>query len=145
MAEGHPTRQDETPADVPAEWRPLLRAIAPLIEAWGATLVDAGGRVLLGGGKQGSREVPLMWEGRLVGVVRLPDLHDALDRLVADVEQQLGRPLHELSREGKQRAVQLLDERGAFVLRKAVEDVADRLGVSRFTVYNYLARERPSE
>jgi predicted transcriptional regulator YheO len=24
------------------------------------------------------------------------------------------------------------------VIRRAVEDVADRLGVSRFTVYNYL-------
>ena len=40
--------------------------------------------------------------------------------------------------EDKQRAVRLLDERGAFTLRKAVEDVADALGVSRFTVYNYL-------
>ena len=34
--------------------------------------------------------------------------------------------------------MRLLDERGAFRLRKAVEDVADALGVSRFTVYNYL-------
>ena len=32
----------------------------------------------------------------------------------------------------------LLDERGAFQLRKSVEEVADALGVSRFTVYNYL-------
>ncbi len=31
-----------------------------------------------------------------------------------------------------------LDELGAFTLRKAVEDIADRLEVSRFTVYNYL-------
>ena len=32
----------------------------------------------------------------------------------------------------------LLDERGAFTLRRAVEDVADAMGVSRITVYNYL-------
>ena len=31
-----------------------------------------------------------------------------------------------------------LNERGAFRYRKAVEDIADALGVSRFTVYNYL-------
>jgi len=43
-----------------------------------------------------------------------------------------------LSREDKQRAVRLLDERGAFQLRRSVELVADALGVSRFTVYNYL-------
>lgn len=28
----------------------------------------------------------------------------------------------------------------AFVLRRAVEEVADVLGVSRFTVYDYLGR-----
>ena len=35
-------------------------------------------------------------------------------------------------------AVRLLDERGAFILRRAVEEVADAMGVSRITVYNYL-------
>jgi hypothetical protein len=125
----------------PREWQPLLRAVEPLVEACGATLVDAEGRVLLGSGELGSRQAPLMWEGRLVGIVHLPDLHSALERLVADVEQQLGGPLRELGREEKQRAVQMLDERGAFTLRKAVEDVADELGVSRFTVYNYIGRK----
>ena len=43
-----------------------------------------------------------------------------------------------LSREDKQRAIRLLDDRGAFTLRRAVEDVADAMGVSRITVYNYL-------
>jgi predicted transcriptional regulator YheO len=32
----------------------------------------------------------------------------------------------------------MLDQRGAFTLRRAVEDVADATGVSRITVYNYL-------
>ena len=31
-----------------------------------------------------------------------------------------------------------LDERGAFLIKKSVEQVAERLGVSRFTIYNYL-------
>jgi predicted transcriptional regulator YheO len=51
---------------------------------------------------------------------------------------EMGAGLEELSREDKQRAVKVLEERGAFNLRGSVEDVADRLGVSRFTVYNYL-------
>jgi predicted transcriptional regulator YheO len=70
--------------------------------------------------------------------LRLPDLQGALDRLIAQVERELGGPLAQLSREDKQRAVRLLDERGAFTLRKSIEDVADALGVSRITVYNYL-------
>jgi predicted transcriptional regulator YheO len=81
----------------------------------------------------------LRWDGAVVGGLRFPtELHGALDRLIAGVERELGAPLAALSREDKQRAVRLLDERGAFRLRKAVEDVADALGVSRFTVYNYL-------
>jgi len=38
------------------------------------------------------------------------------------------------------------DSRGAFVLRRSVEDVADALDVSRITVYNYLnaMREEPA-
>ena len=65
-------------------------------------------------------------------------LHGALTRMIDQVELELGGKLPELSREDKQRAVRLLDERGAFLLRRSVEDVADALGVSRITVYNYL-------
>jgi predicted transcriptional regulator YheO len=54
------------------------------------------------------------------------------------VETELAGPLDQLSREDKQRAVRLLDQHGAFILRRAVEDVADAMGVSRITVYNYL-------
>jgi uncharacterized protein YqgV (UPF0045/DUF77 family) len=69
------------------------------------------------------------------------ELTDALARLIADVERELGSELGELDRPGKQRAVRLLRERGAFGLRKSVSSVADALGVTRFTVYNYLNRE----
>jgi predicted transcriptional regulator YheO len=65
-------------------------------------------------------------------------LHGALDRLIEGVEREFGTRLPQLSREEKQRAIRLLDERGAFTLRRAVEDVADAMGVSRITVYNYL-------
>ena len=34
--------------------------------------------------------------------------------------------------------MRLLEERGAFQIRKSIEDVADAMGVSRITVYNYL-------
>jgi predicted transcriptional regulator YheO len=34
----------------------------------------------------------------------------------------------------------MLEERGAFAYRKSAETVAEALGVTRFTVYNYLNR-----
>ena len=83
--------------------------------------------------------VELYEQGRFEeSVARFGDLHDALGQMVAAVEEQLGAPLSELSREQKQAAVRLLDQRGAFLLRKAVESVGEMMGVSRITIYNYL-------
>lgn len=62
--------------------------------------------------------------------------------ILADVQREFAEPLHELPRPDKQRAVRLLEEAGAFSYRKSVESVASALGVSRFTVYNYLNRDR---
>lgn len=109
---------------------PLVAAIRPLVEAMGGTFVapEAGE----------PSDIPIVWEGDVVVVVRRPPLHGALHRLIQGVERDLGGRLPELSREDKQRAVRLLDARGAFTLRRAVEDVADAMGVSRITVYNYL-------
>ena len=86
---------------------PLVSAVQPVIEAVGASIVGATEL-------EGS-DVPLVWNGEVVAAVRLPPLHGALDRLVAAVESELGRPLPELGREDKQRAVRMLDERGAFI------------------------------
>ncbi len=109
---------------------PLVQAVKPVVEAVGATLVSAA--------DSEASDVPLVWDGDVIAAVRMPPLHGALDRLIETVEAELGGPLPSLSREQKQRAVRLLDERGAFILRRAVEDVADAMGVSRITVYNYL-------
>lgn len=109
---------------------PLIRALKPVVDAVGATLVPPA--------QQEASDVPLVWDGEVVAAVRMPPLHGALDRLIDTVESELGGPLPSLSREDKQKAVRLLDERGAFILRRAVEDVADAMGVSRITVYNYL-------
>jgi hypothetical protein len=68
----------------------------------------------------------------------------ALTALIAECESEIGRPLEEMTRAEKRQVVRFLDQRGAFALRKSVETVADALGVSRFTVYNYLDSSRGS-
>ena len=109
---------------------PLLLAIEPVAAAIGATIVPLG--------QVGPGDIPVEWDGVVVGAVRLANVSDGLDDLIATVETEMGGPLAELSREDKQTAVARLNTRGAFRYRKAVEDIADALGVSRFTVYNYL-------
>ena len=113
-----------------AEPHPLLRAVKPVVDAVGATLVPPDQRE--------PERRPAGWDGQVVAAVRMPPLHGALDRLIDAVETELGGRLPVAVREDKQRAVRLLDERGAFTLRRAVEQVADAMGVSRITVYNYL-------
>lgn len=109
---------------------PLLTAVGPVADAIGATVVDAESGV--------PGDVPLVWEDRVVGYLRLSP-GDLAGHITA-VERELGGSLGSLGRVDKQRAVTMLNERGAFELRRSVEQVAEALGVSRFTVYNYLNR-----
>ncbi|MGW7051618.1 helix-turn-helix domain-containing protein [Streptomyces sp. NPDC054887] len=90
-------------------------------------------------------DVVLAWEGRDVVAVRLPQLSDSLDHILAAMERRHGMPLSELERKEKQSVVRVLEARGAFSVRHGVETVASALGVSRFTVYNYLNRENGSK
>jgi hypothetical protein len=114
---------------VPAR-HPLLRALEPVADALGAELVGAK-QVRAG-------DIPLEWEGAVVGGLRLPGMQGTLDRMMAAVEAELGVALAAMTREQKQVAVRMLDDRGAFALRRSVERVADAMAVSRFTIYNYL-------
>lgn len=113
---------------------PFLVALAPVASAIGARIV--------GPADHQPGDVALRWEGELLAFLRMPHAEGTLHRLIAQVEDELGGELHELSREDKQRAVRLLDERGAFTLRRSVEEVADAFGVSRITIYNYLNATR---
>ncbi|MCM2425477.1 MULTISPECIES: helix-turn-helix domain-containing protein [Streptomyces] len=89
-------------------------------------------------------DVVLSWEGEEVLAVRLPHLADSLDHILADLQRRHGT-LSELDRKDKQSVVRILEERGAFSVRHGVETVASALGVSRFTVYNYLNRENAAK
>ena len=109
---------------------PVLATLQPLVDALGCSMIDSS--------QIETADIPLVYEGELIAAVRLPDLHGALARLIDSVEREMGQQLPNMNREQKQSAIRLLDDRGAFTLRRAVEDVADAMGVSRITVYNYL-------
>ncbi|MFE2439495.1 helix-turn-helix domain-containing protein, partial [Streptomyces sp. NPDC059409] len=53
-----------------------------------------------------------------------------------------GRPRAPTDRRPNPAVCRALEARGAFAVRHGVETVAGALGVSRFTVYNYLNREK---
>ncbi|MFV0132918.1 helix-turn-helix domain-containing protein [Streptomyces sp. HMX87] len=113
---------------------PFIAAVKPLVDAIGGELLPPD--------EAGQDDVVLAWEGADVVAVRLPQLADSLDHILAAMERRQGRPLADLDRKAKQEVVRTLEARGAFAVRHGVETVASALGVSRFTVYNYLNRER---
>ena len=110
--------------------RDFLASLKPVAAELGATIVARR--------RMRDSDIALRWHGDVVGGLRMPDLRDALPRLIHQVEKELGGELSRLSREAKQLAVRRLHERGAFALRKSVEEVADAMGVSRMTIYTYL-------
>ncbi|MFV0127040.1 helix-turn-helix domain-containing protein [Streptomyces sp. HMX112] len=112
---------------------PLVTAVKPLVDAMGGAMLPPE--------RAEPDDVVLAWEGEDVLAVRLPQLADSLDHILAALERRHGMPLSELDRKTKQAVVRALEARGAFSVRHGVETVAGALGVSRFTVYNYLNRE----
>ncbi|MFC9650514.1 MULTISPECIES: helix-turn-helix domain-containing protein [unclassified Streptomyces] len=112
---------------------PFVAAVKPLVDAMGGELMAPG--------EAQPDDVVLAWEGEELLAVRLPQLSDSLDHILAALERRHGMPLAELDRKSKQSVVRILEARGAFSVRHGVETVASALGVSRFTVYNYLNRE----
>ncbi|AZS84129.1 helix-turn-helix domain-containing protein [Streptomyces griseoviridis] len=112
----------------------FLAAVKPLVDAMGGEMVPPG--------EAGPDDVVLSWEGAEAVAVRLPQLADSLDHILAAMERARGKPLADLDRKAKQEVVRALEARGAFSVRHGVETVASALGVSRFTVYNYLNREK---
>ncbi|WP_431041583.1 helix-turn-helix domain-containing protein [Streptomyces sp. P1-3] len=112
---------------------PFVAAVKPLVDAMGGEMVAPD--------RAEGDDVVLSWEGRELVAVRLPHLSDSLDHILAELQRRHGMPLAELDRKTKQSVVRILEQRGAFSVRHGVETVAAALGVSRFTVYNYLNRE----
>lgn len=50
----------------------------------------------------------------------------------------IGKPITQMDKLDRLRVVQLLDDAGVFELRKAIPAIAGYLGVTRFTIHNYL-------
>ncbi|CAL9389017.1 helix-turn-helix domain-containing protein [Streptomyces cellulosae] len=112
----------------------FIAAVKPLVDAMGGEMIPPD--------EAGPDDVVLTWEDAAAVAVRLPQLADSLDHILAALERRKGVPLAELDRKAKQEIVRSLEARGAFAVRHGVETVASALGVSRFTVYNYLNREK---
>lgn len=72
------------------------------------------------------------------------DITDVLSRMIDDALTQVPAPVPTMRKADRIRVIRILEERGAFVIKSAVDTVASRLKISRVTVYSYLDEIRSS-
>jgi predicted transcriptional regulator YheO len=70
------------------------------------------------------------------------DIGEVLDALIQAAIARTGRTAGSLTRDDKVEIVRHLDEKGAFLVKRAAERIARALGISRVTAYAYLEEAR---
>lgn len=73
------------------------------------------------------------------------NVDELLEVMMQDAVASTGKSLAILNKEDKVAVVRYLDDKGAFLIKKSAERVAEFLGISRFTVYNYLNESQENE
>lgn len=73
------------------------------------------------------------------------NINEVLCNLVTSVLDTFGRPVAYMTKDDKVEIVRTLDQKGAFLIKGAIDYVAKVLCVSRYTVYNYLDEVRVGE
>jgi len=71
------------------------------------------------------------------------DVNSMLDDLIKRAVKEIGRPVAYMTREDKIRAIQFLNEHGAFLITKSGDKISSYFGISKYTMYSYLDKEKP--
>lgn len=61
-----------------------------------------------------------------------------IEKMIAETIEILKKPVELMNKDEKMHFVKILEEKGVFLVKGAVDDVAEMLGVSKFTIYNWL-------
>ncbi|HEY2254617.1 MAG TPA: PAS domain-containing protein, partial [Variovorax sp.] len=70
--------------------------------------------------------------------VDAPEMEGLMHEIIEASVRRFGKPVNRMSKHEKTAAVEMMLERGLFIVKGGVEKAAAALGVTRFTVYNYL-------
>lgn len=73
------------------------------------------------------------------------NVNDLLDTIIQEAQETVGKPPALMSKDDKIKIIQLLDQKGAFLVKKSGEKVCSYLGISKFTLYNYLEESKTLE
>lgn len=68
---------------------------------------------------------------------------ELLDRLIEEADTFVAKPVAMMTKEDKTRAIQFLNDKGAFLIKKSGDKVAKHYDISKYTLYNYLDLASP--
>ena len=66
------------------------------------------------------------------------DVDEILDIIIGKAIQEVNKPVPFMQKEDNLRVVEIVDKKGGFMVKGSIELLAQRLNVSRYTIYNYL-------
>lgn len=70
------------------------------------------------------------------------DVGEAMEEIVNGVLDEYHMPVSLMEKEHKVHIIKLLDDKGVFLVKGSIDYAANILGVSRYTIYNYLDEVR---
>jgi predicted transcriptional regulator YheO len=76
------------------------------------------------------------------GEIFAADIREVIAGMIAKILAEMGKTPAAMSREEKMEVVKRLEERGAFLVKRSAEQVAEALELSRYTIFSYLKEIR---
>ena len=80
-----------------------------------------------------------------LGEIFAGDIRDVVAGMVTQTLGEIGKTPAAMTREEKMEVVKRLEERGAFLVKRSAEQVAEALDLSRYTIFAYLKEIRHGE
>ena len=69
---------------------------------------------------------------------KIASVNDLLDELIQQSVELVGKPVALMNKDDKVKAIQFLNQRGAFLVMKSGDKVAKYFGISKYTLYSYI-------
>ncbi len=76
------------------------------------------------------------------GEIFAGDIRDVVAGMITGILGEMGKTPAAMSRDEKMEVVKRLEERGAFLVKRSAEQVAEALDLSRYTIFSYLKEIR---
>ena len=74
---------------------------------------------------------------------KIVNVNDLLEDLIQQSVALVGKPVALMNKDDKVRAIQFLNQNGAFLVTKSGDKIAKYFGISKYTLYSYIDTKQP--